>query len=185
MTLISIAEIFGTMAAALGGYEGVKWLVSFFAHRKAEKRLKEAEAECAEIGVDKEAVAVENAMRDMYEETLAHMSDVSEHRIAEMRKDYMERIEELNKANSELHKQNLELLKAGARKDEIIEDKTVMIRKIQEQRVEDAKRIGDLEKKVQFFEAWKCYREFGRGGAKCNRREPTQNPPLKFTPLKP
>lgn len=173
MSVVSMLEVFATVATALGGYEGVKWLVSFLTHRKVEKRLKGAEANKAESDADQSAVAAEKALRDMYEETLS-----------EMRHEYVARIEELRNANAELNKQNLELLKAGARKDEIIEDKTKVIRELQEARVEEAQRIGKLEKQVQFFKSWKCFREFGKGGDKCSRREPKQNPPLKYEPLK-
>lgn len=173
MNLVPILEVFGAVAAALGGYESIKWLVNLIVHRKAEKRLKGAEANKAESDADQSAVAAEKALRDMYEETLS-----------EMRQEYVARIEELRNANAELNKQNLELLKAGARKDEIIEDKTKMIRELQEARVEDARRIGKLEKQVQFFNSWKCFREFGKGGDKCGRRKPAQNPPLKYEPIK-
>lgn len=172
MSLVSILEVFAAVATALGGYEGLKWLVNFIVHRKEEKRLKGAEANKAESDADQSAVAAEKALRDMYEETLS-----------EMRHEYVERINELRNANTELNKQNLELLKAGARKDEIIEDKTKMIREIQECRVEDAKRIGKLERLVQYFKNWKCFRELGDGDEKCSRRKPAQNPPLKYEPI--
>lgn len=183
MSIISILEVFGAVVTALGGYEGVKWLVNFFAHRKQEKRLKEAEVDKAENEVDQSKVATENAMRDMYEETLARMRELDEKRIAEMREDYQVRITELNKANAELHKTNLELLKAGARKDDIIEDQKKKIREIQDLRVEDAKRIGKLEKLLEHCKNWKCIREYGRGKTECMRREPKQNPPLKYEPI--
>lgn len=180
MSIISILEVFGAVVTALGGWEFIKFLM----HRKQEQRLKESEA-------DQSEVATENAMRDMYEETLSRMRDLDEKRIAEIREDYHARIAELNKANAELHeanmqvhKQNLELLKEGARKDEIIEDQKKKIREIQDLRVEDAKKIGELEGDVQYLDCWKCYREFGKGEDDCERREPQQNPPLKFKPRK-
>ena len=168
---IGIAELLAT----LGGFEGLRWLITFFVHRKQEKRLKKNEA-------DQSEVAVENARRDMYQDELNRMRELEEKRITEIREDYTARIAELNNANAELHKQNLELLKAGARKDDIIEDKTVKIRELQELRVEDARRIGELEGDVQYLECWKCVREFGKGENECDRREPQQNPPLKYRP---
>lgn len=190
MRFITILEVFATVVTALGGYEGVKWLVNFFAHRKQEKRLKDAEVDKAEYEVDQSKVATENAMRDMYEETLARMRELDEKRIAEMREDYHARIAELNKANAELHeanmqvhKQNLELLKEGARKDEIIEDQKKKIRELQDLRVEDAKKIGELEKTTQHYKNWFCERETGKGKDQCTRRKPQQNPPLKFIPF--
>ena len=152
---------------ALGGYEGVKWLVTFFVHRKQEKRLKRNEA-------DQSEVATERAVRDMYEETLT-----------EMRKEYTERIGELRQENAEQSKQILELLKAGARKDDIIADKVTKLRELQELRVEDARKIGELEKKLAHFKSWKCFREYGDGEEECLRRKPKQVPPMKYEPLRP
>lgn len=166
-----------TLIGALGGYECVKWLVTFFIHRKQEKRLKENE-------VSQSEVATENNVRDMYEDAIDRMRDIDEKRIAEIRKDYTERINELREANKELTKQNLELLKAGARKDDIIADKVSKLREIQEMRVQDAERIGKLEGDVQYLDNWKCYREFGDGCDDCKRREPEQNPPMKYKPRK-
>lgn len=190
MRFITILEVFATVVTALGGYEFVKWLVNFIAHRKQERRLKESEADKAESEVDQSKVATENAIRDMYEDTLNKMRDLDEKRIAEIREDNKARIVELNKANAELHetnmqlhKQNLELLKEGAHKDEIIEDKVAKIRELNELRVEDMRKIGQLEKELQYYQSWKCFREYGKGGDKCPRRKPEQNPPLKFKPL--
>lgn len=178
MSVLSILEVFGAVVTALGGYEFVKFLM----HRKQERRLKDSEA-------DQSEVATENAIRDMYEDTLNKMRELDEKRIAEIREDANARIAELNKANAELHdanmqvhKQNLELLKEGARKDEIIADKTIKIRELQEQCNQYVKKIGELEGDVQYLDCWKCYREFGNGKDDCDRREPQQNPPLKFKP---
>lgn len=96
---------------------------------------------------------------------------------------YKERLEELRRSNAELNSQNLEILKAGARKDEIIEDKTRVIRELNEQRVADVRRIGQLEKLKEHYNNWKCFREFGSGREDCRRRKPAQNPPLKFEPI--
>lgn len=183
MNIKSIVEVFGAVLTALGGYEFIKWLVGYITHRKQEKRIKGAEADKAESEAGKSAVATEDAIRDMYEETLEKISSLDEKRIAEIRAEANARIAELVKENQELHKQNLELLKAGARKDEIIEDKAKMIRELQERRVEDAKKIGELEKKVQWHECWHCKREYGKGKNDCLRREPAQNPPLKYEPI--
>lgn len=182
---MGVIELIGV----LGGYEGIKWLITFWVHRKQEKRLKESQAKKAENEADQSEVATENSIRDMYEDTLNKMRDLDEKRIAEMREDYNARITELNKANAELHeanmllhKQNLELLKEGARKDDIIADKTAKIRELQELRNQDTIRIGELESDTQYLECWKCVREYGTGESECDRREPQQNPPLKYKP---
>lgn len=161
MDINSVIEIFGAMIAALGGYETVKWAINAFVHRKQEAKLKKVEVE------QKETEA-----------------DVDEFHL------YKERLEELREANTEINKQNLELIKTGARKDEIIEAKTKEIREIQDLRAKEAKRqleatkrIGELEKEVMYFKSWKCFREYGKSGERCARRKPVQNPPLKYEPI--
>ena len=183
MSIESIAEVFGAMAGALGGYEFVKWIVNYFTHRKSEKQLKGIEVNKAKVDVDKQCIDREKALRDMYEETLQEMRKEFQERIAEVRQEAKDRIADLKQENMELHKTNLELLKAGARKDEIIEDKIVRIRELTESLVEATKRNGLLEKAVSFFKSWHCKREFGKTGEKCNRRLPEQIPPLKYTPI--
>lgn len=165
MNITSLLGVFGAVVTAFGGYEGVKWLVNFLAHRKQNKQMEWNK-------VHKSSVENEKATRDMYEETLS-----------EMRQEYVERINELRGANAEQNKQNLELIKAGARKDEIIEDKTLKIRELQDELLNATKTNGELEKKLQWHENWHCKREFGRGKGECMRREPAQNPPLKYEPL--
>lgn len=154
MNPTSVIEVFGAMVAALGGYESVKWLVGFIAHRKQEKRLKKLEADKKETEVDADEF---------------HL--------------YKERIDELREANAELGKQNLELLKSGARKDEIIEDKTAKIRELNDKLLEATRRIGFLERLLQHYKNWFCKREVGDGKEDCRRRQPDQNPPLKFKPI--
>lgn len=166
------STLFIEILGALGGYEFIKWLVNYITHRKHEKQLKETEVDKAKSDVGKSKVAEEKALRDMYEETLQ-----------EMRKEYVERINELRQANSELSKQNIEILKAGARKDEIIEDKIAKIRELNEQLVIEVRKNGELEKQAQFFETWHCERETGKGKEQCMRRKPQQNPPLKYRPI--
>ena len=141
-----------TIITALGGFELVKWAVSFFVNRKNERRKNDSEADKKETEADTDEF---------------HL--------------YKERIEELRQANKELNEQNLELIKTGARKDEIVADKTAKIRELQDGRVEDARKIGLLEKQVAYYKNWFCKREFGNGKGDCKRREPAQNPPLKFS----
>lgn len=183
MKFTTILEVFATVATALGGYEGVKWLISFFAHRKEEKQIKGAEASKALSEAGKSKVAEEKALRDMYEETLSDMRQEFKERLAEVRQENKERITELRQENAELHKTNLELLKAGAHKDEIIEDKVSRIRELTEQLVEKTRKIGILEKAISFYKSWHCKREYGKVGEKCARRLPEQNPPLKYIPI--
>lgn len=142
-----------TVMSLLGALGGWE-AVKYLIHRKSHKRMTDSEADKRETE-----------------------ADTAEFHL------YAERIEELRLANAELNKQNLELLKAGARKDEIIEDKTAKIRELQEARVADTRRIGTLEKQAQYYKNWKCFREYGSKKDDCRRRKPSQNPPLKYEPL--
>lgn len=158
-------EVFATLITALGGFEFVKWAINRYAFRKQEDIKSNADA-------SKSAVEAEKAVRDMYEET-----------ISELRKEYTQRIEELRQSNKELNEYNLEIIKSGSKKDEIIDDKTIKIRELQEGRVKDAQTIGDLHKQLLHYKSWFCRRELGNGRDDCKRRLPAQNPPLKYTPL--
>lgn len=165
MTILSIIEVFGAVVAALGGYEGIKWVVTFFANRRHARRQLEAETNSAEVSAEK-------ALRDMYEQTLA-----------EMRTQYTSRISELHASLDDANRHNHDLLTAGARKDGIIDDKTSKIRSLQDELRQATRTIAGLEKSLQHHKNWFCKREYGRGKDECIRREPAQNPPLKFEPL--
>lgn len=158
-------ETFATILSALGGFEFLKWAINRFAFRKQEHIKASSEAK-------KSSVDTEKAIRDMYEDT-----------ISEMRNEYTSRIEELGLSNKELNEYNLELIKASSKKDDIIEDKTAQIRKLQDSLVLKEREIGELEKKLLYYKSWFCKREFGLGKRECNRREPAQNPPIKYYPL--
>lgn len=143
-----------TLLSALGGWEAIKYIITFFVNRKSNKRITESEA-------DKKEIEADAAKFHLYEE----------------------RIEELRTTNAEVNKLNLELIKSGAKKDEIIEEKNGEIRELQEARIADAKRISELEKERLFYKNWHCQREFGGGKDDCTRRKPAQNPPLKYEPI--
>lgn len=128
--------------------------VKYFMNRKSNMRICEAEADKMET----EADAIKFRL-------------------------YEDRIKELRQANVEINEQNIELIKAGARKDDIIEDKTAKIRELQDARVNDTRTIGRLEKELIFHKNWFCRREYGKGKGDCTRREPQQNPPMKFKPF--
>lgn len=128
--------------------------IKYLINRKSNKRISESEA-------DKKEIEADAAKFHLYDE----------------------RIEELRTANAELNKQNLELLKAGARKDDIIEDQKNKIRELQDLRIEDIKRNAELEKEKLFYKSWHCQREYGRSKEDCKRRKPAQNPPLKYEPI--
>jgi predicted RNase H-like nuclease (RuvC/YqgF family) len=172
MNITTIAEAAGAMVVALGGFESVKWAINTWIHRKANSRIKTAEADKAESEAIESSVSAEKSIRDMYEETLG-----------DMRKEFTTRINDLHSSLSEANRFNTELIKIQAQLNDTIEDKTTKIRELNEARVTDARKIGTLEKELLYYRSWKCFREVGRGGEKCNRRKPAQNPPLKYEPI--
>ena len=157
------AETIVTLITAFGGFEFIKWAVNRFVFRKQETVK-------ADSSAMKTAVEAEKAVRDMYEET-----------ITELRTEYTSRLEELRNSNKELIEYNLALLKAGSKKDEIIDEKTIKIRELNESCVNYEKRVGELQREVVHYKCWFCQREYGRGKEECIRRKPAQNPPLKYS----
>ena len=157
------AETIVTLITAFGGFEFIKWAVNRFVFRKQETVT-------ADSSAMKTAVEAEKAVRDMYEET-----------ITELRTEYTSRLEELRNSNKELNEYNLALLKAGSKKDEIIDEKTIKIRELNESCVNYEKRVGELQREVVHYKCWFCQREYGRGKEECIRRKPAQNPPLKYS----
>ena len=157
------AETIVTLITAFGGFEFIKWAVNRFVFRKQETVK-------ADSSAMKTAVEAEKAVRDMYEET-----------ITEMRTEYTSRLDELRNSNKELNEYNLALLKAGSKKDEIIDEKTIKIRELNESCVNYEKRVGELQREVVHYKCWFCQREYGRGKEECIRRKPAQNPPLKYS----
>ena len=157
------AETIVTLITAFGGFEFIKWSVNRFVFRKQETVK-------ADSSAMKTAVEAEKAVRDMYEET-----------ITELRTEYTSRLEELRNSNKELNEYNLALLKAGSKKDEIIDEKTIKIRELNESCVNYEKRVGELQREVVHYKCWFCQREYGRGKEECIRRKPAQNPPLKYS----
>lgn len=157
------AETIVTLITAFGGFEFIKWAVNRFVFRKQETVK-------ADSSAMKTAVEAEKAVRDMYEET-----------ITELRTEYTSRLEELRNSNKELNEYNLALLKAGSKKDEIIDEKTIKIRELNDSCINYEKKVGELQREVVHYKCWFCQREYGRGKEECIRRKPAQNPPLKYS----
>lgn len=78
MNILTILELFGAFIAALGGIEGIKWVINFIAHHKAAKRKVCAEA-------NREEVSAEAALRDMYESSLKDLREEHTERTKELR----------------------------------------------------------------------------------------------------
>lgn len=168
MSIESIAAIVGT----LGGFELVKYLVNLFVNRKSNRRVSNADADKAEAEAD--ALIVKT-----YEERLKSEAESHEKAVHL----YEERLKELRASNTELNAQLLTIVKEKARKDEILDDKVAQIRKLNEDLIGCTKKGAELDKKLQYYKNWKCFREYGKGKSECTRREPKQNPPLKYSPL--
>lgn len=134
MTFVSILETFGAVVVAFGGFEGVKWVIRRYAPKKNEKRLDESEA-------TKSEVEVQQAVQDIQKTIL----DMDSARIRELR----EANAVVNKTNVDLTNQITDLLKAGARKDEIISDKTSKIRDLEDEKIA---LIREYEEKITAIE---------------------------------
>lgn len=147
-------ESIAVLIGTLGGFELIKYLVNLFVNRNNNARKADAEADIAET--EAEAAIIHN---------------------------YEERLKEQREANKELNAQILNITKEKARKDDIIDDKVAQIRKVNEELVKATRHITHMEKELQFYKNWKCFREYGKGKGDCTRREPKQNPPLKYAPL--
>lgn len=173
MTITSIIEVFAATGAALGTWKGVEWILKRWFPTKHEKRQEESTTKQSEVSVEK-------ALRAMFEEERKALRDEYESRLKEQREDFEARYNALRESNEYLNHQNTELLKAGARKDDIIDDKVNKIRQLEESRVQDQKEIGRLSRLCLFYRSWHCEREFGSGKEDCKRRKPAQNPPLKY-----
>lgn len=193
MTFVSIVETFGAVVVAFGGFEGVKWLIRRYAPQKTEKRLDESEAAKSELEVQQAVQGIKESINETWQKNIRDFTEIDTARIRELRE-----------ANTILNNQITDLLKAGARKDEIISDKTNKIRELEDERInitreyEDkitcitkeyegqitdfTRQLGHQEKLTMFYRTWHCEREYGRGKEMCLRRKPAQEPPLKYCP---
>ena len=151
-----------TILGILSAILGCSTLLSWVLYRGANKRIKDAEA-------DKANAEAEAVQWDLYEK----------------------RIEATHKSIDILNAQLEAQIKLAARKEDIIEDKTQAIRKLQEamstlqnERLKDANEIGELKQERDFYKMWHCKREFGTSREECVRRQPPQKIALKYTPYK-
>lgn len=179
---ISIESV-AVLIGALGGFELIKYLVNLIAKRKTNHRKDNAEADKAEQEADDAIIrSYEERLKSMassYEERLKSMSELHDKTVH----GYEERLKELRASNEQLNTQLLNCVKEKARKDEIIDDKTMQMRKVNEELVASTRHNAHLERDLQYYKNWKCFREYGKGKGECLRREPQQNPPLKYSPL--
>lgn len=189
MTFISVVETFGAVVVALGGLETFKWVKRTWFPSKSEKSLDKSEADKAVVEVQQSVQNLETSFNNMWKENMKSMNDIDNERIESLRSS----INTVNKTNKELIQQLTESQKENARLNDIIADKVKRIREIEEAHLEDVKeyeqkitnmtkKSGALEKAVMYYQSWFCRREFGNGKNDCRRRDPEQNPPLKYSP---
>lgn len=187
MNIISVLEVFGAafgaILTAFGGWEGIKWVKRTWFPNKTEKRLDESEAGKSEVEVKQALQDLQNSINETWQKNIKDFTEIDTARIRELRE-----------SNEILNNRITELLKAGARKDDIISDKTNKIRELEDSRIkitreyeekitQYTKRNGELEKLVMFYRAWHCEREYGNKKEDCKRRKPAQNPPLRYCPI--
>lgn len=190
MTFISVVETFGAVVVALGGLETFKWVKRTWFPNKNEKKQDESEANKSVVDVAQSVQNLETSIHGMWQENLASLSKIDTERLQELRNSN----KVLNEHNTDLTRQIAENQKEIARLNDLIADKTKRIREIEEAHLEDVKEYeqkitdltkkqGALEKAVMYYQSWFCRREFGNRKENCRRRDPEQNPPLKFTPF--
>lgn len=183
MTFISVVETFGAVVVALGGLETFKWVKRTWFPNNSEKRQDESEASKSELEVKQQLQQLQDSINETWQKNIKDFTDIDSARIKELRD-----------SNEILNNRITDLLKAGARKDDIISDKTNKIRELEDSRIDITreyeekitqftKRNGELEKLVMFYRAWHCEREYGNKKEDCKRRKPAQNPPLRYCPI--
>lgn len=183
MTFISVIETFGAVVVALGGLETIKWVKRTWFPSKVERRQDNSEADKSEVEVKQQLQALQDSINETWQKNIKDFTEIDSARIKELRE-----------SNEILNNRITDLLKAGARKDEIISDKVTKIRELEEKQVviireyeqqitEHTKHTGELEKLVMFYRAWHCEREYGNHKEDCKRRKPAQNPPLRYCPI--
>lgn len=100
---------------------------------------------------------------------------------------YEDRLTAVHKSIDVLNEQLEAQIKLVAHKEEVIEDKTQKIRKLQDEiyklqneRLKDAYTIGEIRHEKEFYKSWHCQREYGHGANECTRRLPPQKVPMKY-----
>lgn len=169
-----IVSVLGTLAPLLGG--GV-WM-----YRRQTKRIKEAAARLAEVNVDKAKVETRADEWHLWKEQAEAMSETN--------KALIESNKELIASNREKEDAHQQDIKDWEQR---FDSQTDRLRNVQreliaanEREKEHIRREARLEKERDYYEQWKCYREFGNHKTdpeKCGRRKPQQKIPLHYAPL--
>ncbi len=149
-------ENIGMLVGALGGLELIKFLVNLVVNRKTNSRKNDAEASGAEADADIKEWELE------------------EKRIADLHESFKIVSEQLQTA-----------LKNGARKDEIIDEKTALIRKLNDKIFELQNRLiakeqvaASKDRFIDWLKLWHCSKE----KSECDHRRPPQPIPMRYDP---
>lgn len=171
-----LINIIITAAVTLVSGGGVA-AVAAVMYRKQNKRLKESEATAAELRNSLDKIEIKDKEREYHDNCID---------------DLLDRIDHMNKHLGELNASNTE-------KDNIIEDKTQMIRRINDEHSAEVAKlneekfslqreltgkvayIGRLKLFIQWLKHWHCKRETGKKKGQCVRREPEQDVPTPFS----
>lgn len=125
-------ELLGTISTIAGG-GALGGLISTLINRKEIRRIKKSEAVQSEATAKREDASAASEMMGLLERTVAHM----------------ERMNSYNKTNSE------SLLKIVSEKDNLNDRLIKDIELLQQQRIEDHRRITGLEKTVKRELEWR------------------------------
>ena len=182
-------------AVALLSGGGIAACVAAVRYRKQNKRLKESEAEAAELANKLNEVELQDRTRQLADNRMDDLHDAldkmhkhfAEQTERETSKDAIikERdatIEDKNQHIRTIHKEHAEeisnLHKAHAAEVERLnEDKLALQRKL----TEKESYIGRLKLFNQWLRHWHCKRETGKKKGQCTRRKPEQECPTPFS----
>jgi DNA repair exonuclease SbcCD ATPase subunit len=180
--------VLGILTALLGCSTLVSWVL----YRRANQRIKDAEAREQEAKAKSQEVANEKALRDVYEDT-----------IRELREEFTERIKELHSTISDINTMYHNAITDSAKKDDTISDKTSKIRELNDLLFQQQKETSSLQSEInkkdnyiatlqrfnEYLKLWHCERELPTTDTEpaklsecCERRKPPHNIPMKYTP---
>ncbi len=166
--LTEISTALGTFATLITAFGGV----GAFLYKRQAKRLKEAEAQLAEVSVSKARIEGKTEEWHLYKEQL----DTANQRIID-----------LLKVNAEKEDRHQEDIKNW---EERFTNQTTILRGVQrdliaanEREKEHIRIEAQLEKERDHYKMWRCYREENNDPDGCIRRKPKQPIPIKYVPL--
>lgn len=168
MDLSEITTMLGTIVGIVTPILGA----GAWKYKQQNKRLKEAEAQLAEISVDKGRIEAQKENEERLLRQIDHQQETIDK--------YVERYDNL-------------VVKYDEREDkhqEELSEKTTLIRKLNADQVASLEREKDhirkearLEKERDHYKQWHCCREHNGTAEGCDRRKPKQPVAMKYVPL--